>query len=1257
MKKKEYKKNVKQNINLQYCEKEKKINNLRVLRDTIKQINLRTMLKGSESPKSQEEQEEEKFANNLPTANFVNPMSRIPTENEHLEEKIEIDELDESSFSERYYLNTDFLERPIEKKEEKKLEKMNEAANIIQKIWRGYKTRQLIEEYLNYLLQEEEEEKFMEYNQEEINISAGNIDLDSLNNANFQSKTNNLDQSEEQELPNNTQKFNTKEKISQKIIKKEPLQEENHSSFSNEENYDDNKASNTSGEELLVNYQGSNDNNVEYFYEENRNHKENFKNEIIDLDSKSTPPSSFPKKIQKEISNMKDIQKDFLDSNLIMPSNYGNENFQKNLFKKNKSNEEIASQNNKNSHEVSNEKNISNVLHYKEINENSKSLITIKDFEGDYSDLLEKEDYKISNKKNLNFSNDFMMKAKYIPNFKKSRDKSSTEFLREQLMDNLKNLEEMVQSQDPINKNINNYNNSNSISSNNIHDKNNNSFRNGNDEQEIKKIKNQQLGLWKEMFENLRKLQEDSGMDTAAKSRIIQLQKFTEMNLSALNCDENDNSKNSNNNSNEINRNISHLLTKKPLLQINIEEDNNAVNPLSSNKNKTTPSEQNRSSFFESTLQQQFLVKNFNITPNFITPKVVNSNEISNNNNKMENRANDNENSDNNKKSYYNNFNDEKDCNLSNNDHININNNNANQFANEEKNNIDKNLEKNSNNIKIINDDEKFPVSESKEKTSLFFLDPFQEFAMKFKSEQKKPLNLLSMREKALEIRQEAEIKRIEHLLASNKVSPKSFEAKKHELEKWVCNEKNEIIATKNELKKTWDRTNDTLQKTRRDLAFMKKIGGENFLDVGMKFSFSQDDLLTKSTLLYKTDSRDFLFSKRDRNNNKSQKEIQKLKIDEKNDFLKSQSRLKSVECEKFSIEDELTYFQSSDIGDNNAKIKDNSCKNAEDFANNSKEKNEEINQSSDKNENIEENNKNEEEAAKEDLINNVQNNNLRSVDQNKEDEMKSEENLQKISERDNGNFQNSEESEEIFLEEYKESEIILNNNVAQNFFESCDKNEENLQDKEKINENPIANPTNFTSNANNENPENSARMLVSSQTNESKPKENLPISREDLFEEFKESDESKRLRSGDESQRTLFSKESRKGNNNEEIKLECFMDFQELEEEFNLQKDSSSPIEGNNQYTSSNKPSENLQNNLLVQKNIENNAKISENILEDLISEFFEESIIKKHNEAWINSFSKKWHLHNNKEFDLHYPRASEDFSLIKSQELGNFS
>lgn len=57
------------------------------------------------------------------------------------------------------------------------------------------------------------------------------------------------------------------------------------------------------------------------------------------------------------------------------------------------------------------------------------------------------------------------------------------------------------------------------------------------------------------------------------------------------------------------------------------------------------------------------------------------------------------------------------------------------------------------------------------------------------------------------------------------KISPKTYEVKKFQLEKWVTKEKKNILKTKHELEKSWSVTLDTIKRTQRDLEFMKKVG------------------------------------------------------------------------------------------------------------------------------------------------------------------------------------------------------------------------------------------------------------------------------------------------------------------------------------------------------------------------------------------------------------------------------------------------
>lgn len=1140
---------MKKNQKIKIIQSIKKANNLIKLKETIERLNLRknpkvesnhTLHSINETSKSNE-----KSVQNLLTAAFRNPISRIPTENAHLDERIEIDELEKSSFSERYYLDSVSVEKPIEKKEELYIEKMNEAANIIQKIWKGYKTRQLIEDYLNFLLQEKEEENFLDYYQEEIVNHSANIEIESHNILNPNMEENYKESQNSEFKKQQNEDINIEEDFFDSDINHKKLFYEDRVSFeSNQENNHNNDESiytdkekplihSSTGEEILV-YKGSNDNSPYLMIQKKTSSYQEEK------------PTEDKLKINKESSNNNGfkmrINDDFLDSNI--DKNFLKEktkilNEQEPLQQKKSlsSEKEVIKEDihfiQKPPHETSNEKNISNILHYREINDNSKSLITVKDFEGDYSDLLEKDEYKIS--KN-NFSADLFhsttAKAKAAI---KNKNKSSTEFLRDQLMDNLKNLEEMVNNSDQINKTSFKFDNTSYINNQNNVD--NTSYHSCNYEKSplkekegVKNIQEIQANLWYEMIENLKKIQESSEMNDFMKSQLLQLQRISEMNIFALKSEEKPNS---------IKKPISsHLFKKKPTLQINIEDDNTMINERSDN-NKSSISEQNHSSLYlEGSLPTNFPLKQF-VTPIFTSPKEAPKVFINNN--------------------------------------IKSNNSEPEEIKSIETTTKSKAIEK------IFEDKFDKNCSEKKndengneiENKSIFSLDPFQEFAMKFKSERKKPLNLLEIREQIIEKRQETEISHMKKLLDARKVSPKSFENRKIELEKWVLNEKNEILKTKNELKQSWIRTTDTIQKTRRDIAFMKKIGGdsiEKIWDFNMKFSFSQDDLLAKSNFLLKPElninlkevsqKKDTHFLNKSSENKPSFFEASKIKMPEKKDVLKDLKEDTPVKIENQQEENEIKDLE----------VEENLIEN--------------------------ENELNEEFQIQENYCDKFM-------------ESKDEPN----------NAENNIENDKISIEKYPDAEI-------------SEKNEKNC----------------------------------SSDRNDSENKQGI-ISREEMFEEFKESDiDSKRLQSEGISQREKMSSQT------EEIKLDYFMDYQDLEDELNSKKDKDDGNQISEEFMK--EDSENIifseeislensksilgkkENISEIQSGYERRSIISDQILEELLTEFYENRLVSSHYESWVSLLSKKnYSINHHKEFDSHFPnKANEDFTLIKSQELRIF-
>lgn len=68
-------------------------------------------------------------------------------------------------------------------------------------------------------------------------------------------------------------------------------------------------------------------------------------------------------------------------------------------------------------------------------------------------------------------------------------------------------------------------------------------------------------------------------------------------------------------------------------------------------------------------------------------------------------------------------------------------------------------------------------------------------------------MNLIEMREKALEYRKSKEKKFIRKMLKDKKFSPRTYTQRKEQLEKWVQVEKEEIQRTKTQFKAEWQKT------------------------------------------------------------------------------------------------------------------------------------------------------------------------------------------------------------------------------------------------------------------------------------------------------------------------------------------------------------------------------------------------------------------------------------------------------------------
>lgn len=105
---------------------------------------------------------------------------------------------------------------------------------------------------------------------------------------------------------------------------------------------------------------------------------------------------------------------------------------------------------------------------------------------------------------------------------------------------------------------------------------------------------------------------------------------------------------------------------------------------------------------------------------------------------------------------------------------------------------------------------------ENPEGTSIFERDPFKEFTRrKFKEllQQENMKNLIKMREQALEIRHKTHLDHMTKMLETRRVSPRTFQNKKIELEKWINKEREIIQKTKRDIEKGWLSTADSIQR------------------------------------------------------------------------------------------------------------------------------------------------------------------------------------------------------------------------------------------------------------------------------------------------------------------------------------------------------------------------------------------------------------------------------------------------------------
>ena len=131
--------------------------------------------------------------------------------------------------------------------------------------------------------------------------------------------------------------------------------------------------------------------------------------------------------------------------------------------------------------------------------------------------------------------------------------------------------------------------------------------------------------------------------------------------------------------------------------------------------------------------------------------------------------------------------------------------------------------------------------------STIFELEPFRDFTSKKIREflnKENMLKLIRYREKALLMRHKAQIELMKKMLDNKRVSPRTFQSKSEEIEKWVSLEREDMLRKKLEIEKGWLSAALTMQRTQRDLMFMRKSFGKQETNglMNFKHSYSEED-------------------------------------------------------------------------------------------------------------------------------------------------------------------------------------------------------------------------------------------------------------------------------------------------------------------------------------------------------------------------------------------------------------------------------
>ncbi|EAS03726.2 IQ calmodulin-binding motif protein, putative (macronuclear) [Tetrahymena thermophila SB210] len=131
--------------------------------------------------------------------------------------------------------------------------------------------------------------------------------------------------------------------------------------------------------------------------------------------------------------------------------------------------------------------------------------------------------------------------------------------------------------------------------------------------------------------------------------------------------------------------------------------------------------------------------------------------------------------------------------------------------------------------------------------SSFFDKQPFKEFTskilQKYTMPQESVEELIKTREEAIEQKHKTQMDLIHKMHERNRISPKSFERKQFELEKWVSKERENLKVVKKEIERGWEQFAQTIKQTKRDLEFLEQT---KRIDTSKLLQSSEEDQLRR---------------------------------------------------------------------------------------------------------------------------------------------------------------------------------------------------------------------------------------------------------------------------------------------------------------------------------------------------------------------------------------------------------------------------